>query len=789
MPGYKFLPSKATGVTAFLSPIKFPRQREDTHKFCNMGSEAEIPRKPSQGKSDVEGIFDPPYYEWFQFNKEFSEYTNFDECLAYIEDFMIKNGPFDGLLGFSQGAILSTGLPGLQATGVALTKVPKIKFLIIIGGAMLKSPSLAEKAYGSPIECPSLHFLGETDFLKQYGMELIKCCVDPVVIHHPKGHTIPRLDEKGLETMLSFVDRIQNMLLDNKRFLLSEPVHWYFMNPSHYFPDDDAQFVLISPSDVLPSTRWIQRTYTVRRTLLPLPQSDGGWRMDWWPIKTERGYDSPDFLGSIWCPAVCAAPTIRSFSSKFSESNTTARMQNPESISYLTQREAAEVDEILMGPLGFSVDQLMELAGLSVATSIAEVYKPSEYSRALAICGPGNNGGDGLVAARHLHHFGYKPSVCYPKRTQKPLYNGLVTQLESLSVPFLSVEDLPVDLSEDFDILVDAMFGFSFHGSPRPPFDDLIQKLVQLCNFAQNHQKSPVIVSVDIPSGWHVEEGDVSGEGVKPDMLVSLTAPKLCAKKFTGPHHFLGGRFVPPSIVDKFKLHLPAYPGTSMCVRIGKPPQIDISALRQNYISPELLEERVAADPIDQFRKWFDEALASGLREPNAMALSTVGKDGKPSSRIVLLKGVDKDGFVWYTNYESQKAHELSENPQASLLFYWDGLNRQVRVEGSVQKVPDEESEQYFHSRPRGSQIGAIASKQSAIIPGRHILHQTYKELEGKYSDGSLIPKPKHWGGYRLKPQLFEFWQGQQSRLHDRLQYIPQEIDGKLVWKIVRLAP
>lgn len=496
-----------------------------------------------------------------------------------------------------------------------------------------------------------------------------------------------------------------------------------------------------------------------------------------------------DFLGSIWCPAVCAAPTIRSFSSKFSESNTTARMQNPESISYLTQREAAEVDEILMGPLGFSVDQLMELAGLSVATSIAEVYKPSEYSRVLAICGPGNNGGDGLVAARHLHHFGYKPSVCYPKRTQKPLYNGLVTQLESLSVPFLSVEDLPVNLSEDFDILVDAMFGFSFHGSPRPPFDDLIQKLVQLCNFAQNHQKSPVIVSVDIPSGWHVEEGDVSGEGVKPDMLVSLTAPKLCAKKFTGPHHFLGGRFVPPSIVDKFKLHLPAYPGTSMCVRIGKPPQIDISALRQNYISPELLEERVAADPIDQFRKWFDEALASGLREPNAMALSTVGKDGKPSSRIVLLKGVDKDGFVWYTNYESQKAHELSENPQASLLFYWDGLNQQVRVEGSVQKVPDEESEQYFHSRPRGSQIGAIASKQSAIIPGRHILHQTYKELEGKYSDGSLIPKPKHWGGYRLKPQLFEFWQGQQSRLHDRLQYIPQEIDGKLVWKIVRLAP
>ncbi|KAB5568739.1 hypothetical protein DKX38_002532 [Salix brachista] len=609
----------------------------------------------------------------------------------------------------------------------------------------------------------------------------------------------------------------------------------------------------------------ISRTMTCLFLTQPLPLALSHCNHSFSIYKSCRSLSrtQSDFLGSIWSPTVCSSPTIRSFSSKLSESITTARMQNPESISHLTQREAAEVDEILMGPLGFSVDQLMELAGLSVASSIAEVYKPGEYSRALVICGPGNNGGDGLVAARHLHHFGYKPFVCYPKRTQKPLYNGLVTQLESLSVPFLSVEDLHVDLSGDFDILVDAMFGFSFHGSPRPPFDDLIQKLVQLRNYAQNRQKYPVIVSVDIPSGWHVEEGDVSGEGVKPDMLVSLTAPKLCAKKFTGPHHFLGGRFVPPSIVDKFKLHLPPYPGTSMCVRIGKPPQIDISALRQNYISPELLEEQVAADPIDQFRKWFDDALAAGLREPNAMALSTVGKDGKPyrelmdpqgylstlilygnfeacatflmgvlsglqaierhkimwselaplefvkrtceleldkeiqfsglvqvsSSRIVLLKGVDKDGFVWYTNYESQKSRELSENPQASLLFYWDGLNRQVRVEGPVQKVPEEESEQYFHSRPQGSQIGAIASKQSTIIPGRHILHQTYKELEEKYSDGSLIPKPKHWGGYRLKPKLFEFWQGQQSRLHDRLQYIPQEIDRKLVWKIVRLAP
>ncbi|XP_048331902.2 uncharacterized protein LOC107407488 [Ziziphus jujuba] len=171
---------------------------------------------PAQGKSDVEGIFDPPYYEWFQFNKEFTEYTNFDECLQYIEDFMIKNGPFDGLLGFSQGAILSGGLPGLQAKGVALTKVPKIKFLIIIGGAKFRNPDVAEKAYSSPIQCPSLHFFGETDFLKPYGLELLESCVDPHVINHPKGHTVPRLDEKSLPTMQSYLEKIQKTLADKE---------------------------------------------------------------------------------------------------------------------------------------------------------------------------------------------------------------------------------------------------------------------------------------------------------------------------------------------------------------------------------------------------------------------------------------------------------------------------------------------------------------------------------------------------------------------------------------------
>ncbi|KAI9106603.1 hypothetical protein K1719_022131 [Acacia pycnantha] len=166
---------------------------------------------PCQGKSDVEGIFDPPYYEWFRFNKEFTEYTNFDECLKYIEDFMIEHGPFDGLLGFSQGAILSAGLPGLQEKGVALTKVPKVKFLIIIGGAKFKAPQVAEKAYSSPISCPSLHFLGETDFLRPYGAELLESCVEPVVIKHPKGHTIPRIDDDSLQTVTGFIARVQKL--------------------------------------------------------------------------------------------------------------------------------------------------------------------------------------------------------------------------------------------------------------------------------------------------------------------------------------------------------------------------------------------------------------------------------------------------------------------------------------------------------------------------------------------------------------------------------------------------
>ncbi|XP_016492083.1 uncharacterized protein LOC107811633 [Nicotiana tabacum] len=171
---------------------------------------------PAQGKSALEGFFDPPYFEWFQSNKDFTEFYNFKECLEYIEDFMSKHGPFDGILGFSQGAVLGAAIPGMQKERVALAKVPEIKFLIIISGAKFGGPSfgvpqLAANVFSSPINCPSLHFLGETDFQKKDGEILLESFVDPQVIHHSKGHTIPKLDDSSLEIMLGFIEKIQKL--------------------------------------------------------------------------------------------------------------------------------------------------------------------------------------------------------------------------------------------------------------------------------------------------------------------------------------------------------------------------------------------------------------------------------------------------------------------------------------------------------------------------------------------------------------------------------------------------
>ncbi len=206
----------------------------------------------------------------------------------------------------------------------------------------------------------------------------------------------------------------------------------------------------------------------------------------------------------------------------------------------------------------------------------------------------------------------------------------------------------------------------------------------------------------------------------------------------------------------------------------------------QNSIAAEDLDERtVEHEPIKQFRDWFDDALVSGSRLPESMTLATATKDGQPSARVVLLKDVDERGFVFYTNYRSAKAKELDENPRAALVFYWLGLDRQVRVEGTVERVSDEESDEYFKTRPRESQIGALASPQSEVIHSREVLEKNFRDLDELYRDRS-IDRPAHWGGYRLKPERVEFWQNRASRLHDRILY-EQQSDGS--WTISRLAP
>jgi pyridoxamine 5'-phosphate oxidase len=196
-------------------------------------------------------------------------------------------------------------------------------------------------------------------------------------------------------------------------------------------------------------------------------------------------------------------------------------------------------------------------------------------------------------------------------------------------------------------------------------------------------------------------------------------------------------------------------------------------------------EKTIDPDPIRLFRRWFDEAIASGSRLPDSMTLATATKDGRPSARMVLLKQVDDDGFVFYTNYESNKARELDENPRAALVFYWTQLDRQVRVEGRVERISAAESDEYFRTRPRDSQLGALASPQSEVIEGREVLEQRFRDLDAIYRDRE-VERPEHWGGYRLKPERIEFWQNREGRLHDRILYERQP-DGS--WTIKRLAP
>lgn len=243
------------------------------------------------------------------------------------------------------------------------------------------------------------------------------------------------------------------------------------------------------------------------------------------------------------------------------DSGASAGMANA-AVKYLSQAEAQAVDEELFNEYQFSVDQLMELAGLSCATAIAKAYPPKAMARSsptvLVICGPGNNGGDGLVCARHLKLFGYQPAIYYPKRPNKPLFTALVTQCQKMNIPFLG--EMPAEptlIDELYDLVVDAIFGFSFKGDVREPFRSILNVLDGL---------TVPIASIDIPSGWDVEKGNSAG--IQPDLLISLTAPKQSAKQFTGRYHYLGGRFVPPALEKKYQLNLPAYPDTECVFRL-----------------------------------------------------------------------------------------------------------------------------------------------------------------------------------------------------------------------------
>lgn len=210
----------------------------------------------------------------------------------------------------------------------------------------------------------------------------------------------------------------------------------------------------------------------------------------------------------------------------------------------------------------------------------------------------------------------------------------------------------------------------------------------------------------------------------------------------------------------------------------------DISKLRQNYTKLELTEALASTDPMEQFSEWFDNALKSGILEPNAMIVSTVS-GGKPKSRVILLKGFDERGFVFFTNYSSHKGQELEENTEGNMTFFWDKLERQVRIEGKLEKISQEESSEYFWSRPRESQIGAWVSNQSEVIAGREVLDEKLAFYQEKFKNEAIVPKPEHWGGYLLRPETIEFWQGRPNRLHDRLLYT---LEGS-VWKRERLSP
>ncbi|MFE0134579.1 pyridoxamine 5'-phosphate oxidase [Streptomyces sp. NPDC059037] len=239
----------------------------------------------------------------------------------------------------------------------------------------------------------------------------------------------------------------------------------------------------------------------------------------------------------------------------------------------------------------------------------------------------------------------------------------------------------------------------------------------------------------------------------------------------------------------------PASASPSAAAHAPRAAEPDPAALRAQYGADGLLEAELPGTPMEQFEIWFAQALAAAeagvLHEPNAMVVSTADADGRPSSRTVLMKGYDRHGFVFFTNYESRKARELAANPNVALLFPWHPVARQIIVTGTAERVGREETVAYFRSRPHGSQLGAWASAQSSVIAGREELDRAYADLAARYPEGEQVPAPPHWGGFRVEPQTVEFWQGRANRLHDRLRYVRTEADpgSAAGWTLERLSP
>ncbi len=310
---------------------------------------------------------------------------------------------------------------------------------------------------------------------------------------------------------------------------------------------------------------------------------------------------------------------------------------------YLNAVDAAALDEELMSTPGFSLEQLMELAGLAVAEAVYLGVPPSKARKILLVCGPGNNGGDGLVAARHLRFFGnYECTIVYPKRSRKQHFVNLVQQCEDVGIDVL--DEMPTEL-DSYDSIVDAIFGFSFKGEPREPFGTILRQLKEAQESDNNQQ---IIFSVDVPSGWNVDDGDVAQTGFLPDILISLTAPKLCSKEFKG-RHFIGGRFLPPKISEKYNIRMPPYPGVAQVMEVTR-----------EHIEGES-STTSTAEADDSWKEEYAAYLAEKERELEEEKADTPDSSATPSAQKETDETTEPTWEEQYAAYCIEKEARLAE--------------------------------------------------------------------------------------------------------------------------------